>query len=496
MPSMKTQISIVYGSQSGNSRVISEILKTKITNFETELINIENFSLENFLTPGTYIFICSTYGNGDFPFCAQYFYNILTSGYLSSEFLKNSNIAIFGMGDSSYQKYNFASRKLYKAFESLGANFIGKLGMGNAQDKMGYYTGFYLWLDETLPKLDTLTIEEREIIQIQKKVYDARLVSKKILTAEGYTPTMLEMGFDIENIEKFEPGDAISIYPRNTNWEKFADFIGWKDNALEMEIDFNSIPFFHCLSEIFTFLKENDFNDKYFKKKEHKEMIIKKIEELSQNFEEYYSYIKLGKRSFYDLFRDLNLQFPLVFLKQLIPKIIPRYFTLTKKDSYFYLTITLVQYTVLQREKKGLCSEYFNKMDIGTYLKCKIITSHLDCSSEKLLFICTGAGISLARSFWQFFPNKKIVIFYGYRLNDCDKIYTEEIDNHPNITVYYAPSRDNEKKYVQKIFEEKFTENIADYAIYVSGRTRLNREVREMFKRKYGEELYFQAETW
>ncbi|KRH91777.1 NADPH cytochrome P450 reductase, partial [Pseudoloma neurophilia] len=148
-------VPIVYASQSGNSlhvsKLISDKIKQNISNIDMPIISIDEFSLMNFSKDSKnnlIIFVCSTYGQGDFPFHAQHFYNILVSDVLPKDFLKNFNFAIFGMGDSSYEKYNFASLKLYNALKSLGGHMIIERGMGNIQDKNGYYTALYPWIDQ------------------------------------------------------------------------------------------------------------------------------------------------------------------------------------------------------------------------------------------------------------------------------------------------------------------------------------------------------------
>ncbi|KRH92382.1 NADP-dependent flavoprotein reductase, partial [Pseudoloma neurophilia] len=362
-------------------------------------------------------------------------------------------------------------------------------------------------------------------------------------------------------------------------------------------------------------------------------MIIKKLKELSINFEIFYQYIKLGKRSFLEIFYDLGLKLPYDFLKDLIPENQPRFFTLTRKDGLFFITLTIVDYEIERRRKRGVCSTYLSEIELFKIIDCQIIRSHLDYNKNKLLFICTGAGITLPRSFWEYFRSndhkltkeglgmketseienhsltkegsgmektlkstkglvieetlkstkglvmektlksteepenqkstegpgnhsstegpgnhsstkglvmeetlkstkdagmvktlkptkglvmeetlkstkegpvmektlkstegpknqvtdsknlevKEIVIFFGHRLS-CDRVYADEMENHPNVTVYYATSRENERKYVQDVFfaTEFDIELLKQYEIFVSGRTRLNKEIRKM----------------
>ncbi|ELQ74678.1 putative Flavodoxin/nitric oxide synthase protein [Trachipleistophora hominis] len=85
---MSVQIPIVYGTQSGNSLHVSQLIRSKLTHYTTHIVPVDEFLLENFLNCNTFIFVCSTYGNGDFPFAAQYFYNCLVSESVPNDFLK------------------------------------------------------------------------------------------------------------------------------------------------------------------------------------------------------------------------------------------------------------------------------------------------------------------------------------------------------------------------------------------------------------------------
>ena len=57
-------------------------------------------------------------------------------------------IAVFGLGDSSYAKYNFAGKKLYRRLIQLGSRTILNLGLGDDQHELGIDGGFEPWREE------------------------------------------------------------------------------------------------------------------------------------------------------------------------------------------------------------------------------------------------------------------------------------------------------------------------------------------------------------
>lgn len=55
--------------------------------------------------------------------------------------------AVFGLGDSSYLKYNFTAKLLNKRLLQLGANPILPLGLGDDQHDLGYDGTADSWIE-------------------------------------------------------------------------------------------------------------------------------------------------------------------------------------------------------------------------------------------------------------------------------------------------------------------------------------------------------------
>ena len=83
------------------------------------------------------LFITSTTGQGDPPDNMRNFWRFLLRRSLPSNSLQNMKYAVFGLGDSSYPKYNTCARKLYKRLEHLGAQSLVPIGLGDDQHPKG-----------------------------------------------------------------------------------------------------------------------------------------------------------------------------------------------------------------------------------------------------------------------------------------------------------------------------------------------------------------------
>ncbi len=63
----------------------------------------------------------------------QAFWRFLLQKSLQKDSLVNLQVATFGLGDSSYEKFNAAARKLTARLKQLGASLSVPCGMGDDQ---------------------------------------------------------------------------------------------------------------------------------------------------------------------------------------------------------------------------------------------------------------------------------------------------------------------------------------------------------------------------
>ena len=62
------KINILYGTETGNAEMLCEDIEANLAaDHEVTLTNLEDATLEDLTAEGAYIFVCSTYGDGDLP---------------------------------------------------------------------------------------------------------------------------------------------------------------------------------------------------------------------------------------------------------------------------------------------------------------------------------------------------------------------------------------------------------------------------------------------
>lgn len=94
---------------------------------------------------------------------------------MTQHFLLQVHCAVFGLGDSSYAKYNFAGKKLFRRLKQLGANMMMPLGLGDDQHEIGIDGGFVPWKEGLWQY-----VQENEMFEVSHKViYEFHVLSSR-----------------------------------------------------------------------------------------------------------------------------------------------------------------------------------------------------------------------------------------------------------------------------------------------------------------------------
>ncbi|KAK6603967.1 flavodoxin [Botrytis cinerea] len=146
---------ILYGTETGNSQDVAEELGriTERLHFLTRVCEMDEVDIQGLSKYTFVIFALSTTGQGEFPKNARRFWNSLLRKRLPPNCLSHVNFTTFGLGDSSYAKFNFASRKLHKRLEQLGGNEIYPRGEADEQHDEGIDGTFLSWYIDLRKKL-------------------------------------------------------------------------------------------------------------------------------------------------------------------------------------------------------------------------------------------------------------------------------------------------------------------------------------------------------
>ncbi|KAF5092710.1 hypothetical protein D0Z03_002732 [Geotrichum reessii] len=150
---------IFYGSQTGTAEDYATRISKEASQkygLATMSADIEDYDFENLdkiPSDKVVVFVMATYGEGEPTDNAVQFWEFINNEdveFSESSSLENLKYVIFGLGNSTYEHYNFIGRSLDKKLQALGAHRIGPYGEGD--DGAGSMEENYLaWKDELFP---------------------------------------------------------------------------------------------------------------------------------------------------------------------------------------------------------------------------------------------------------------------------------------------------------------------------------------------------------
>jgi sulfite reductase alpha subunit-like flavoprotein len=122
-------------------------------NLSITVQSFDSFDRRKLPEESTVIFVACTAGEGDVPDNMKKFWNFMLRKDLPASSLDGLEYAVFGLGDSSYTKFNAVARKLNTRLKQLGAKELLPRALGDDQSENGYLTDLDPWLETLWQKL-------------------------------------------------------------------------------------------------------------------------------------------------------------------------------------------------------------------------------------------------------------------------------------------------------------------------------------------------------
>jgi sulfite reductase alpha subunit-like flavoprotein len=273
------EICILYGSQTNTAKFASEELERELWKYgyKTKLSSLDAYDIENLPDENLIIFIVSTTGYGEPPTNMKNFWKFLLQKDLPEDSLSELNYTLFGLGDSSYEKFNIVAKMLNNRLRQLSANLFHPVGLGDDQHDFGYEGEFDPWCKsvieilnneffpekflkfEKLPiipkyKVEILNSNQQNLdsakilIDKENHIIQGKLSKINKITAEDSMRQVIHFQISSENEIKYRPGDVALIYPQNNleKVEQLIKFLSLDKNAI-LKITKN--PEYHYIFE-------------------------------------------------------------------------------------------------------------------------------------------------------------------------------------------------------------------------------------------------------
>lgn len=278
METRPRSVAILFGTETGNSQDYAELVARRCRRLrmdEVRVSEMDGMSLSELLEFSVIIVVCSTTGQGELPRNSLKLWKQMLRKKLPPTFLSGIRFTTFGLGDSSYPRYNWAIRKIHKRFNQLGATELALRGEGDEQstDAGGAEAHFDTWLNTVSEKLldafplpdEIEQIPENELLsprftlEMEKSkpkrdgsltknlgmtrphVSGGTVKSNNRITATDHFQDVRHLIFEPEHKDNnndlssymYQPGDTIALYPQN-NYDEVELLIkhqGWTDVA-------------------------------------------------------------------------------------------------------------------------------------------------------------------------------------------------------------------------------------------------------------------------
>ena len=453
LPDQTIKLTVLYGSQTGNTETVAGQLaeKAKSSGIEVKLWDMAEYKPRELKNEQYLAVLTSTHGEGEPPDNAMDLYEFL--GSRKAPGLKGLKYSVLSLGDSSYEYFCQTGKDFDERLQKLGATAV-------------------------IPRVDCDVdyddLAEKWIAEYDRKhPFSAPLLENQILSGRGSSKEVRHIEISLEGSGlHYQPGDALGVYPQNDPVlvSMLIDALGFDaDTPVELEEQTETLTNALMHHREITVLTRP---------------LVEKWAELAQSDE--LNKLMESKAAVTEWIRgrdvlDLVQSYPLAdidangFIK-LLRKLPPRLYSIASSqaavDEEVHITVATVRYNAHNRERGGVASTWLadrlaEDATIPVYIDPNKNFKLPADDDAPIIMIGPGTGVAPFRSFMQEREERgargRNWLFFGDQHFLTDFLYQTEwlawrksgLLTHLDV----AFSRDQtEKIYVQHRIREKSIE--------------------------------------
>lgn len=217
------RLTILFGSETGNSRALAQALSeaAREVGRQPTVVDIADYKARQLRDEQDLLIVVSTYGEGDPPQGAADFFEFLDSRKAPK--LPDLRFAVLALGDSTYERYCEAGKRLDRRLEELG----GVRLRPRVDCDVDYDEPAAAWTADVVAKIarkagraaaaaDAPRGAGAAALYDKRNPFPARVLENLTLTGRGSTKETRHIEFSLEGSGLvYEPGDALGVAPRN-----------------------------------------------------------------------------------------------------------------------------------------------------------------------------------------------------------------------------------------------------------------------------------------
>jgi len=472
-------LTVIYGTQTGNSESIGEDIVAAAGEYglAAELVDMGDLDVESLANIERLLVICSTYGEGEMPDNAEVLWDAIKED--SAPKLDKMYFSVLALGDSSYDEYCLAGKQWDARLAELGAKRVTDCVLCDVD----FDDDAEQWTKDALDAIKETGSEptgsassapakaKKEKSKYNRKnPFLAPLITNRTISGENSSKEIKHFEFSLKDSGlNYEAGDALNVVPLND--AKLVDTLIERLGATgDEDVDGKSLR--EALTSEFDIkLPAGPFLDVVAEKSKDEELnglLTNGDKEALNNY--------LWGRDIIDFIIDLDVTFTLDELLPLLRKLQARAYSISssskKHQDEVHLTISSVRYESQGRDHQGVASCYLadrveENGKVGVYFSPNTSFRVPKDPEAPMIMVGPGTGIAPFRAFLEEREATKATgdnwLFFGDRKQADDYIYQQEIADWQSTGLLanldLAFSRDQEQKiYVQTRMEEKGAE--------------------------------------
>ncbi len=224
-PATRT-LTILFGTETGNSAALARTAaaEAKTLGLDAVVADMGDYKPRRLKEEQDVLIVASTYGEGDPPQPAVGFFEFLESRKAPS--LAGVRFGVLALGDSTYERYCEAGKRLDRRFEELGATRL----LPRVDCDVDYDEPAAAWIADALARLAleqggsaeqtvvaALTGAESKPASFDKRnPFLAEIIDNVVLTGRGSSKETRHIEISLKGSGLlYEPGDALGVAPRN-----------------------------------------------------------------------------------------------------------------------------------------------------------------------------------------------------------------------------------------------------------------------------------------